>query len=88
MQLPLSGAAQRIWPPNRGHAAWLDEVCGSRGLAMAPAGFASVVNDAEPLYFEDATFAYAFIARFCRGYWVKTIGAAPRLRRPGAYETA
>jgi hypothetical protein len=31
--------------------AWLDEICGSEGWAMAPAGFAGVVNDAVALHF-------------------------------------
>ncbi len=66
---------------------WLDEICGSGGLAMAPAGFAGVVDGAEPLYLEAAASAYAFIARFCCGYWFETIGAAPRRRRLGACET-
>jgi hypothetical protein len=67
--------------------AWLDEICGSEGWATAPAGLAGVVNDAVALYFEDAAFAHAFIARFCCGYRVETIGAATRRRRPGAHKT-
>ena len=62
---------------------WLDEICGSEGWAMAPAGFAGVINDAVAVYFEDAAFARAFIARFCCGYRVETIGVATQLRRLG-----
>jgi hypothetical protein len=61
--------------------AWLDEICGSAGWGMAPAGIAGVVNDAVALYFEDAALAHAFIARFCCGYRVEAIGATPRRRR-------
>src|SRR5260370_21377006 len=67
--------------------AWLDEICGSEGWAMAPAGFGGVVNDAVALYFDDAAFAHAFIARFCCGYRVATIGAAPQRRRPCSHKT-
>jgi hypothetical protein len=67
--------------------AWLDENCGSEGWAMAPAGFAGVVNDALALYFEDAALADAFITRFCCGYRVETIGPATRLRGAGARKT-
>jgi hypothetical protein len=71
--------------------AWLDETCGVEGWAMAPAGLAGVVNDALALYFEDAAFAHAFVARFCCGYRVETIagafavrGDAPPVRRSAA----
>ena len=56
--------------------AWLDETCGAEGWAIAPAGTTGIVNDALTLYFEDAAFAHAFVARFCSGYWVETIGGA------------
>jgi hypothetical protein len=71
--------------------AWLDETCGAEGWAMAPSGLAGIVNDALALYFEDAAFAQAFVARFCCGYRPGTVeGAfafrndAPPPRRPVA----
>src|SRR5271169_7033524 len=60
--------------------AWLDETCGAKGWATAPAGTTGVVNDALALYFEDAAFAHAFVARFCCGYWVETIAGAFAIR--------
>jgi hypothetical protein len=67
---------------------WLDETCGSDGWVMAPAGFGGILNDAIALYFEDAAFAHAFVARFCCGYRIETIegafavrGDAPTVRR-------
>lgn len=48
--------------------AWLDETCGPRGWASAPAGIAGIVNDAVAFYFEDAAFANAFVNRFCCAY--------------------
>jgi hypothetical protein len=55
---------------------WLDETCGAEGWAMAPAGLAGIANDALALYFSDAAFAHAFVARFCCGYRVQTIDGA------------
>jgi hypothetical protein len=60
--------------------AWLNETCGVEGWATAPAGTASVVNDAIALYFEDTAFAHAFVARFCFGYRVETIAGAFAIR--------
>lgn len=60
--------------------AWLDETCGGDGWATAPAGLTGVVNDAIALYFADAAFAHAFVARFCCGYRVETIAGAFALR--------
>jgi hypothetical protein len=60
--------------------AWLDETCGVEGWAMAPAGLTGVLNDAMALYFEDAAFAHAFVARFCCGYRVETIEGAFAIR--------
>jgi hypothetical protein len=60
--------------------AWLNETCGPEGWAMAPAGLAGVVNDAIALYFADAAFAHAFVARFCCGYRVETIEGALAIR--------
>jgi hypothetical protein len=47
---------------------WLDETCGPRGWASAPAGTSGVVNDAVAFYFAKAEHARAFIRRFCCGY--------------------
>ena len=60
--------------------AWLDETCGAEGWATAPAGMSGVANDAVALYFADAAFAHAFVARFCCGYRVETIAGAFALR--------
>ena len=60
--------------------AWLDETCGAEGWATAPAGTTGVVNDALALYFEDAAFAHAFVARFCCGFRVETIAGAFAVR--------
>ena len=71
--------------------AWLDETCGAEGWAMAPAGTTGVVNDALALYFEDAAFAHAFVARFCCGYRVETFAGAfrdPRRRAADAVRRA
>jgi hypothetical protein len=60
--------------------AWLDDICGTEGWATGPAGLAGVANDAIAFYFEDAGFAHAFVARFCCGYRVETIGGAFAVR--------
>ena len=60
--------------------AWLDETCGAKGWASAPAGTTGIVNDALALYFECAAFAHAFVARFCCGYQVETIAGAFAIR--------
>jgi hypothetical protein len=64
--------------------AWLDDTCGAPGWAAAPAGRVGVVNDAIAFYFADAAFAHAFVARFCCGYRVETIGGAFAVRSGGA----
>jgi len=61
--------------------AWLDQTCGADGWAMAPAGFVGIINDAIALYFEDDTFAHAFVARFCCGYRVETVEGAVAIRQ-------
>ena len=58
---------------------WLDETCGA--AAWASAGTIGVVNDAIAFYFESATFAHAFVARFCCGYRIETIAGSFALRR-------
>ena len=63
--------------------AWLDDTCGAAGWAAAPAGSVGVVNDAIAFYFADAAFAHAFVARFCCGYRVETIGGAFAVRSDG-----
>src|SRR5437899_9579098 len=71
--------------------AWLDETCGIEGWAIAPAGLTGVVNDAIALYFQDAAFAHAFVARFCCGYRVETIAGAFAIRSalpPGRQDAA
>jgi hypothetical protein len=60
--------------------AWLDETCGTEHWATAPAGLVGVRNDAIAFYFDDAAFAHAFVARFCCGYRVETVGGAFALR--------
>lgn len=60
--------------------AWLDETCGAEGWAMAPSGLAGIANDAAALYFADAAFAHAFVARFCCGFRVAAIDGAFALR--------
>ena len=42
---------------------WLDENCGADGSAMTPSGTRGVLTDALSIYFADATFASAFVAR-------------------------
>ena len=51
--------------------AWLDANCGADGSPMAPAGFRGPLNDAIAIYFNDATLAAAFVARWCAGYRVE-----------------
>jgi hypothetical protein len=61
--------------------AWLDETCGARGWASAPAGTTGIVNDAIAFYFDNAAFAHAFVARFCCGYRIETVAGAFAIRR-------
>jgi len=61
--------------------AWLDDTCGAAGWTSAPAGTGGVVNDAIAFYFESATFAHAFVARFCCGYRIATIAGSFAIRR-------
>ena len=60
--------------------AWLDEICGAEGWATAPAGTTGVVNNAIALYFEYASLAHAFVARFCCGYRIEPIAGALAIR--------
>ena len=54
--------------------AWLDENCGADSWAMTPSGMRGVLNDAVSIYFLDATLASAFVARWCAGSKVETVG--------------
>jgi hypothetical protein len=75
--VPLEGLGRQLEIMH----AWLDETCGAEGWASAPAGTTGIVNDALALYFEDAAFAHAFVARFCCGYRVEKIVGAFTVRR-------
>jgi hypothetical protein len=59
---------------------WLDANCGANGWAMAPAGLHGVLNDAIAIYFNDATLAGAFVARWCAGYKVESADGAFQIR--------
>jgi len=59
---------------------WLDETCGAAGWASAPSGIEGVVNDAVAFYFADASFAQAFVTRFCCGYRIETVAGSFTLR--------
>ena len=60
--------------------AWLDENCGSNGWAMTPSGMRGVLNDAVSIYFADTTLASAFVARWCVGDRIETIGGVFQVR--------
>jgi hypothetical protein len=60
--------------------AWLDENCGADGWTMTPSGMRGVLNDAISIYFLDPTLASAFVARWCAGAQVETVGGAFRVR--------
>jgi hypothetical protein len=60
--------------------AWLDANCGADGWAMAPAGRHGVLNDAIAIYFNDATLAGAFVARWCAGYKAESADGAFQIR--------
>jgi len=59
---------------------WLDENCGANGWAMTPSGTRGVLNDALSIYFRDPTLASAFVARWCAGYSVETVGGVFQVR--------
>jgi hypothetical protein len=52
----------------------LDENCDANAWAVTPSGTRGVLNDALSIYFEDATLAGAFVARWCVGAKVETAG--------------
>ena len=60
--------------------AWLDENCGSDRWAMTPSGMRGVLNDAVSIYFADTTLASAFVARWCVGDRIETIGGVFQVR--------
>jgi hypothetical protein len=47
---------------------------------MTPSGIRGVLNDAVSIYFLDATFASAFVARWCAGSRVETDSGVLRIR--------
>ena len=47
---------------------------------MTPLGMRGVLNDAVSLYFEDATLASAFVARWCVGHRANTTGDVFQVR--------
>jgi hypothetical protein len=74
--VPPTGFGQR----QERMTAWLDENCGADGWAMTPSGMRGVLNDAVSLYFEDATLASAFVARWCIGRRAETAGGVFEIR--------
>jgi len=66
--VPRAGLGQR----HTQITAWLDENCGADGWAITPSGTRGVANDALSIYFGDAAFASAFVARWCVGAKVET----------------
>jgi hypothetical protein len=58
--------------------------------ALTPSGMRGVLNDAVSIYFLDATFASAFVARWCAGYKIETAKGVFRVRtdEPTARTTA
>ena len=59
---------------------WLDANCGADGWAMAPAGLRGPLNDAIAIYFNDATLAAAFVARWCAGYRAESTDGVFQIR--------
>jgi hypothetical protein len=47
---------------------------------MTPSGTRGMLNDALSIYFADATLASAFVARWCAGYSVETVGGVFQVR--------
>ena len=74
--VPLGGFGMR----HTQMTAWLDENCGADGWAMTPSGLRGVLNDAVSIYFTDATLASAFVARWCAGSKVETVGGVFQVR--------
>jgi hypothetical protein len=80
LAVPPGGLGQR----HTQITAWLDENCGSNGWSMTPSGVRGVLNDAVSLYFADATFASAFVARWCAGSKAETTGGVFQIREDEA----
>src|SRR6516225_7055980 len=59
---------------------WLDANCGADGWAMSPAGLRGPLNDAIAIYFNDATLAAAFVARWCAGYRAESTDGVFQIR--------
>ena len=57
-----------------------DANCGADGWAMAPAGLHGPLNDAIAIYFNDATLAAAFVARWCAGYRAESTDGVFQIR--------
>jgi hypothetical protein len=74
--VPPDGLGYRL----DGIKVWLDENCGANGWAMTPSGTRGMLNDALSIYFADATLASAFVARWCAGYSVETVGGVFQVR--------
>ena len=74
--VPPSGLGQR-YPQI---TAWLDQNCGADGWGITPSGTRGVLNDAISIYFEDATLASAFAARWCITAKVETAGGVFQVR--------
>jgi hypothetical protein len=74
--VPLSGFGVR----HTQMTAWLDDNCGADGWAMTPSGLRGVLNDAVSIYFPDAMLASAFVARWCAGSKVETVGGVFQVR--------
>jgi hypothetical protein len=82
--VPSGGFGQR----HSQMTAWLDENCGADNWAMTPSGMRGVLNDAVSIYFTDAAFAGAFVARWCAGYKVETAEGVLRVRTDEPAATA
>ena len=74
--VPPGGLGQRY----SAMTAWLDANCGAEGWAITPSGVRGVLNDAVSIYFEDATLASAFVARWCQGSKPEIAGGVFRVR--------
>ena len=73
-------SAKRSRPPARAnHRLARREL--RRGRAVTPSGTRGVRNDALSIYFEDATRASAFVARWCVGAKVETAGGVFQVRK-------
>jgi hypothetical protein len=74
--VPPNGLGQR----HTQITAWLGENCGADGWTVTPSGTRGVLNDALSIYFVDAGLASAFVARWCVGAKVQTVGGVFQVR--------